>query len=230
MTNLIQPFNPSPAGIDGPPTRRYMELVAILETSLKQARTGQLSLGQIFARLENSSFSFVCILLSLPFLQPISLGPLSTIGGLNFAALGWQMVRGHAAPWLPDKLKTITPSERLWRAMLKVCLFIIKLCGRFTRPRLQSWVIGPVGNRLCGALIIIAGLLMAIPLAGVPLNNAIPALVILFVAMSQLEEDGLMLLVALFWLAVALLYFTLLGYVFVFSGEQALNWLNYFFP
>jgi hypothetical protein len=224
MMNSTQ-FASPPAGVSHP-GQRYAQLIAVLEACVAEAKTGDLSLDEILDRLGEASYSLIFILLSLPFLQPIALGPLSTVGGLNFAALGWQLLRGQQTPWLPDRVRGMTPSGRLWRTMLKICLFVIRLCERFTRPRWQSWVTGQFGERLCGSIVVAAGLLMAIPVPGVPLSNALPVLAILFIAIALLEQDGAMLLIALFWLLVTLLYFGVLAYAIAFLGEQALGWLS----
>ncbi|MBS3958174.1 MAG: exopolysaccharide biosynthesis protein, partial [Xanthomonadaceae bacterium] len=44
--------------------------------------------GEVLAGGGASAFAVALIVLCLPFLQPISLGPLSTIGGLALATLG----------------------------------------------------------------------------------------------------------------------------------------------
>ncbi|MCB0197403.1 MAG: exopolysaccharide biosynthesis protein [Anaerolineae bacterium] len=203
----------------------YDKIVAILEACVAEAQAGPLPLGRLFDQLREVSYSLLCILLCLPFLQPVSLGPVATIVGLNFTALGWQLMRGQSVPWIPERIGKIEPSQKLWRALFKVFLFVVKICRRFTRPRLQNWISGSTGKRIGGGLMAVAGLMLALPLAGVPFSNSLPALVILFVGIGQLEHDGLMLFVAGFWLVVTLVYFALLAYTVFFLGEMALNWL-----
>ncbi len=54
----------------------------------------------------------------------------------------------------------------------------------------------------------------------------LPALAVVFVALGELEEDGLMLVAALATLAVTLLYFAALALLVVFAGETALETLR----
>jgi hypothetical protein len=74
-----------------------------------------------------------------------------------------------------------------------------------------------------------AGLLMAVPFFGLPFNNALPGLAILFVCVAELEQDGLMLFVALFWLAVTVIYFSIVLTVAAVLGDQAWTYLGSFF-
>lgn len=212
-----------------PGMRNYDELVAVLEECRAEARLRPLALGEAFDRFGESSYAFVNLLLALPFLQPISLGPLATIGGLNFALLGWQLLRGQQTPWLPRRVRDLHLPERAWTVLLGLCLRVLRFCHRFTKPRARSWVSGRRGEWVGGLLVILAGLLMAVPLAGIPFNNLLPALVIVFVAVGELEQDGWMIAVALFWLVVSAIYIGLVVYAILFLGVNALDWLGDWF-
>jgi hypothetical protein len=153
----------------------------------------------------------------------MSLGPIGVAGGLNFAALGWQLFRGDHVPWLPQRVRALQLSEANWERLLAVSQKILGWCRRITRPRLQSWVRGTMGRRLSGFVLIAGGLLMAVPFFGVPLNNALPGFAILFAAIGELEEDGLMLVVAGVFLLLTVAYFTLILYLILIVGDQSLD-------
>ena len=183
---------PAFAGMMRPVTSRA-ELLDTLDRYAARAAHERLTLGEVADGLGGSSFSLLCIILSLPFLTPVSLGPLATVGGLTLAAIAWQMVRGDLAPSLPRRVRAIEMSPKIWQALLATCAKIVGFCSRFSRPRYKRWVEGVQGARLRGFLIIAAGLLMAVPLFGLPFNNALPALAIIIVCLAELEDDGLML-------------------------------------
>jgi hypothetical protein len=63
-----------------------------------------------------------------------------------------------------------------------------------------------------------AGLLISLPLAGIPFSNALPAMAVVFVALGELEEDGLMLVAALAALVLTVLYFAALVVLLVWAG------------
>jgi hypothetical protein len=208
----------------------YDSLVQTIESCRREARGGHLSLGAALDRLDDSAFCFITIILVLPFLQPVSLGPLGVAGGLNFAALGFQLARGDHGPWLPERIRTIELSEANWSRLLAVAMRILGWCRRITRPRLQSWVTGPAGRRLSGAVLVAGGLLMAVPFFGVPLNNALPGFAILFAAIGELEEDGLMLVVAGFFLVLTVVYFAVILYIVFVVGDRSLDLFYRFVP
>lgn len=173
------------------------------------------TLGEVLGGGGQSAFAFALIVLCIPFLQPISLGPLSTVGGLALAALGWQLARGDVRPWLPSRLADARLDARQWQQVAAVAERMFRWGGLLVRPRWTHWVDGRSGTRTAGALIVIAGLLLAIPLAGIPFNNLLPALAIVFAAFALLGRDGLMFGVSVFWLLATVGYFIALYQVFV---------------
>lgn len=205
---------------------RYETLIATLKNCGARAQVAELSLGEVFNDVGEASYSFIAIVLTLPFIQPISLGPLSTIGGLTFAALGVQLYRGHRAPLLPQKLKQMVLGAKTWDALIAACLKIMGWCKKFTRPRYQSWVSGRKGQRVAGMTMVIAGLLLAIPFFGIPFNNTLPALAIFFICVGELEQDGMMVFIAFGWLVLTVIYFVFILTLLWLLGEQALSYFQ----
>jgi len=205
---------------------RYDELLGAFASCRETAEARRLTLGEAFGSFGESGFVFVCVVQALPFLQPVSLGPVSTALGVSLAVLGWQMARGRPAPWLPARVAAWAPGPAAWRRLFAVATKVLGFCRRFTRRRLTAWVSGPRGRRAGGLVISAAGVLISLPLAGIPFTNMLPALAVVFVALGELEEDGLMLVAALATLAVTLLYFAALALLVVFAGETALETLR----
>jgi hypothetical protein len=198
-------------------------LIETLRGFAEQAKERPLTLGEVVDALDEAAYAFVAIIIVLPFLQPIPLGPLTVAGGLTFAVLGWQLLHGHESPVLPQRVRAVVLREHTWRIMLKVCIKVIGFCRTFTRPRLVHLVNGQLGRRMSGCILLAGGLLMAIPFPiPLPGNNALPGLAILFYCIGELEDDGLMVFVALFWLIVTVLYFAAYFLVLWFLGEEAL--------
>jgi hypothetical protein len=204
----------------------YSELIEALEACSKEAREEELTLGEAFDRLGEASYSLIGIVLCLPFLQPISLGPLSTVGGLSFAVLGYQLARQHPVPWLPDKIRQSAPSAKIWERIISLLRGVVGFCSRFTRRRYTHLVTGARGDQIVGSLMAIAGLLMAIPFFGIPFNNTLPALVIIAACIAELEDDGVFIFVALALLAVTVAYFIFIFWAVFVVGGQALQVLD----
>lgn len=202
---------------------KYDEIIAALNSFSEKAKTQPLTLGEAIDTLDNAAYSLICIILALPYLQPIPLGPLTVLGGITFAALGWQMWRGNESPVLPQKIRDIVMSEKTWRVLSKVCLKIVTVCKKFTKPRLKDMVTGAKGHRIGGFILITAGLLMAIPFGVLPFNNTLPSLAILFYCFGQLEEDGLMVFISFFWLIFTALYFAAFFFGLYYLGAEALK-------
>ena len=172
-------------------------------------------IGEVLAGGGASAFAFALVVLCLPFLQPISLGPLSTLGGLALAALGWQLARGDARPWLPASLAEARLDAAQWQQLATAADKVLGWAGKVVRPRFGHWTQGPRGHRTAGTLVVVAGLLLAIPIGGIPLNNTLPALAIVCASLALLGDDGLMFFLSVAWLVATLVYFVLLYRVFV---------------
>lgn len=210
------------------PSENLETIDEALSACITRAQADGIELEEALARLGPASFCFVCLLLSVPFIQPISLGPFTMASGLTFMAAGWQMTRGYHAPHLPKAMRNVRLHGKTWVMVLGLCQKTLHFCRRFTKPRLQSWVVGRPGERLVGWLILIGGFLLAIPSANIPLNNTFPALMILFAAIAWLEKDGRMIFISLVWGVASLLYFAGVLLVLWFFGSQITAWLHSF--
>jgi len=197
-----------------------------LDECLAHASAGGITLGEMLERLGRSSFCFAALLLAVPFIQPFSLGPLTMIGGITFIVLGWQMGRGKAAPALPPAASRLLIHGKGWLGVLRFCKRLLAFCRKFTRARLQAWVSGPRGERFVGWLILAGGALLAVPVANLPFNNSLPALMIVFACVGWLERDGLMVIVSLAWGIATLLYFTAVAVALLFFGSQVWAWIE----
>lgn len=205
----------------------YKTLVATLNRFAEDAKHRHLTLGEVLDTLDEAAYAFIIIILVLPFLQPVPLGPLTVLGGLTFAALGWQLLSGHESPVLPAKIRAVAIGEKSWRVLVKVCLKILGLCRKFTKPRYLNLLEGRFGQKVGGSILIAGGLLMAIPFGVLPFNNILPGLAILFYCIGELEQDGLMLIVAFFWLVITVIYFALFFLALWYFGNEALTFFHW---
>jgi hypothetical protein len=202
------------------------ELLSALHACAAEAGEGQLKLARLFERLGDASFGFICFVHTLPFLQPLSLGPISTAAGASLMALGTQMAQGRATPWMPERMNRLSLSGKFWRILITTAEKALSAGRRITRPRLPGLVRGVRARQLGGAIIAVSGLLLAVPLAGVPFSNTLPALAVLLVCLGELEEDGLMVLLALVMVVLTVAYFGLLGWLIYTLGDQAWDWFR----
>ena len=205
----------------------YPALLATLQRFAEEAKTRPLTIGEAIDSIDEAAYAFIAIILALPFMQPIPLGPLTVLAGLAFATLGWQLLHGHESPVLPQKLRDVGMGENTWRILSKVCIKILGFCRKFTKPRMTHLVSGRKGQQLGGFILLTAGLLMAIPFGVLPFNNTLPALAILFYGFAELEDDGLMVIVSLFWLVVTVLYFAVFFFALWYLGNGAMDFFSH---
>ena len=182
-------------------------LIQKLRGIAKKAERRPIKIKEGLIDLNHFGFSFISFLLVLPFMQPFPVGPISVLGGITFAAFGWQVLKGYSVPHLPKKINTIVLSQSNWRRITNAAIKLIQWTEKFTKPRLPLLIEGELGIRIEAIVLILAGLLMAIPFGILPLNNFFPGLAILFCALGQLHKDGLFILIAFFWILFTILYF-----------------------
>lgn len=208
------------------PMNHHDELIKALDGLMSRSKDQPVKVGDVLREIREDGFCLICIIHVLPFLQPISLGPVSVAAGLSLTALGAQMAKGNRVPWLPDRMANITPSQKTWRILLLTCEKVLGFCRKLARPRLTGLAIGPAARRLSGIIILLGGLLLAVPLAGIPFSNTIPVLAVLFACIAELEQDGAFMIAAILALLLAVAYFVFLGWAAMSAANFTLNWFN----
>lgn len=164
-------------------------------------------------------------LLALPFLSPVSLGPVTTPVSLLIALLGWQLLRRREGSPLPERLLDVPVPRTAHRMMTSVLRRTHRWVHLISRPRLGHLVQGERGRILCGAGIIAGALLLAVPIPLLPLTNTFPALGILLFALGRLERDGLLILLGFASLLLSVAIFAALGAAVAFLGWEAVRGL-----
>ena len=149
---------------------------------------GHITLRQVLDQLEVRSFGILLAILSLPSALPVPAPGYSVPFGIALIFLGIQMVLDRDYPWFPERLLArqiaVKKDSKLVGSMIKFSAFF----ERFIKPRL-NFVYGTHGfRRLLGAVVLICGMSMCVP---VPLTNTAPALGIFLIGLGSLEEDGL---------------------------------------
>lgn len=170
--------------------------------ALEAALDGAATFGDAAERLKHAGFPLVVVFVSLPFLQPIPLGGLSTIVGPFIALQGWQLARGRRALWLPAWIARRPLDERARTIMLSAAEKFFALVDRAARPRLVELA---RSERVCGAGIALSGALLALPFP-LPLSNMICAGPAALLALGLLEDDGAISLLGWLGLLVCLAY------------------------
>lgn len=168
-------------------------LAHILEA---ESVTEGLTLNELLVRTEGRGLYLVIVLLSVPFIAPLPLPGVSTILGCVIGLLAIRLGMG-LPPRLPRFMGERPLPPGLKRLLLGGSVKFLRLVEKLVRPRRTQWLSWPVA-RVGNSLVILAmAFLLALPIPPVILfSNSLPSFAIILVAVSMMEEDGLMI-----WLA-----------------------------
>jgi hypothetical protein len=162
----------------------------VLEEILDSAPADYFTLGWLTATLEQRSFGIMILFLGLLGTAPVG----STIPGLLLAVLAVQMIAGRGQPIFPQFIATRRLPTQSLRLVGERAIPFLKFLERAIHPR---WPVAfEAARRAVGVVILLlTAVLLLFPL---PLSNVVPAIVIAVISLAYIEEDGLLLLVALF--------------------------------
>jgi hypothetical protein len=138
--------------------------------------------------LGDRSFGIVLLLLGLLAMLP----GVSMVAGVLIAVPACQMILARRGPVFPRSLAARGFAKQRLAAMLDRAVPPLRYLEKFIRPRWQTPF--ETTKRVVGCAILLVGGLLFAP---VPLSNVPPALVIVLLAFAYLEEDGVLLCVAL---------------------------------
>jgi hypothetical protein len=201
-------------------------LLDALRDAIATSESRPLTVGEVVEKLRGKGLSLVCLVLALPFLQPIWLGPVSIFGGSAIAMLGWQMARGRSTPWIPEKLESVVLSHKTWHVLLTTSERLTGLAHRVARRRLRRLVHGRGSQQLAGTVIGLGGLLIVAPFPAIPFSNAFPALAVALVAIAEMEDDGLFLIGAMLTLVGGAVYLAAVSIAAVGGLQWIFDWVS----
>jgi hypothetical protein len=164
---------------------------------LEGAIDGPMTLGELSGRLHHAGFGLVVIVVCLPFLQPVPMGGLSSVLGPFLALQGVRLWRGDKELSLPGWVARRRLEEKTLHLLLGVARRFFVIAEKFSRRR---WRVLLASERAVGAGIALSGALLSLPFP-IPLSNMICAGPAVLLALSALEDDGL--LAALGWAGIA---------------------------
>jgi hypothetical protein len=215
------------AAEDGPPRGRGAtgELLrrALAGVERRYGDGDAASLGDLLRPLGPRGGALGAVLLALPFLSPVSLGPVALPASAAIALLGWRLARGPADAPLPERLMRVRLPRPVHRAMGRALEAVLARVDRVARRRHARLVAGARSRRLCGAGILLGALLLAVPVPLLPLTNTLPALAILCFALGWTHRDGLLTACGGAALAVSAVLFAALGTGVALFGAEAVR-------
>lgn len=162
---------------------------AVLQRLGDDAPADHFTLGWLMDRLEGRSFGIVMLMLALIAMLP----GVSTVASLLLVIPAFQMIAGRPGPVFPHRVAAHRFATRHLTALLRWSVPALRYLETMIRPRWPT-PIQPT-KRLVGMVIMLLN--VALFLVPIPLSNAAFGLVIALVSLAYLEEDGVLLLIAL---------------------------------
>jgi hypothetical protein len=169
--------------------KQRMPSSRVLEEVIDQAPADYFTVGWLTSILQQRSFGIVMLFLGLLAMIPVG----STVPGLILAVMAVQLIAGRGEPVFPHFITTRRlPTRHLLRLGGRA-VHVLKYLEKAVHPRWS--IIFEATKRVVGAMVLL--LTAVLLLTPVPLSNVAPAIVISLISLAYVEEDGLLLSVAL---------------------------------
>lgn len=167
---------------------RRMPTSVLLDELLVGAPADQVTLGWLLGGLGERSFGILMFVLALLGLLPGA----SAFVGVLIAVPAVQMILARPAPVFPRRVASRPFATQPLVRMLRRTTPVLTYLEKFIQPRWPTPF--ETTKRVVGVVVLLLGALL---LAPVPFSNIPPALVIMLISLAYLEEDGLLLCIAL---------------------------------
>ena len=178
-----------------------------------------LQLGKLLDGLGARAFGVLLFLAIPPSFFP---GVAAVIGSPVIVLVGLHLLLLRRQVWLPAFLRHRGPHRDLIIRFDQRFGRWLGRMERWIRPRWRGLLDHPLGDIFTGALLILLGILLALP---IPFTNVVFAALLLVIALALLEDDGVLMVIGWILGSSAVLVFGIL------SGELATRgarWVDIF--
>ena len=170
-------------------TRSLNQTSAVLQRLHDEAPTDHFTLGWLMGSLDRRSFGMIMLLLSVVAIAP----GVSIVAGLLLMIPAWQMMSGRSSPVFPRRIATRPLPTRYFAALVQRAVPVLSYLEKIIHPRWPTPL--ETTKRLVGTVVLFLSITLVF--TPIPLSNIVPALVIALISLAYLEEDGLLLSIAL---------------------------------
>ena len=168
----------------------------LLQRLHDEAPPDHFTLGWPMGRLHRRSFGLVMLLLAVVAIAP----GVSIVAGLLLMIPTFQMIAGQHMPVFPRRIGVRPLPTRHLAALVQRAVPVLRYLENLIHPRWPTPL--DATKRLVGAVVLLLNITLLF--TPVPLSNVVPALVIALISLAYLEEDGLLLSIALLASAIVL--------------------------
>jgi hypothetical protein len=148
----------------------------------------EVTVGEITGRLgADATVGWMLLLLAIPSLIPSPGVPIGVFIGIAMAVIAIQLICGFSPLRLPGWLSRRRLAADQVRALASRAQPLLRRLDRALKPRFAV-LTGPWFLRLLGLLVLIHGILIALP---IPFGNTAPGFAVLLLALGLIARDGL---------------------------------------
>jgi hypothetical protein len=174
------------------------------------------TLNWLMGRLQKRSFGIIVRLLALVALAP----GISVAAGLLLLIPAIQMMADKPAPAFPRRIADRSLPSRHLASCVQRCLPGLRYLERVIHPRWHT-VLAPA-KRIVGLVIVLLSITLVV--SPIPFSNVLPALVIALISIAYLEQDGVLLSVALLIAVITLAAATMAIWETVIGAKWIVGW------
>jgi hypothetical protein len=179
-----------------PDARAYIPTSVVLQQLHDEAPTDHFTLGWLMGSLRKRSFGIIMLLLALVAMAP----GVSILAGVLLMIPAFQMIAGQPAPVFPRRIAARPLPTRHLALLVQRAVPVLRYLETMIHPRWPTPL--EATKRLVGTVVVILN--TAVVFIPIPLGSVVPALVIALISLAYLEEDGLLLSIALLVAAIVL--------------------------
>lgn len=180
--------------------------------------TDTVSLRRLLDLVGEHGLLFLCAMMTIPFLLPVSIPGVSTVFGLGIILISIGITLNRM-PWLPKFLMDREIDSGKLTGILRRGAGIVARIEKFIKPRLKGLTSEGFAARINGLALIFGGVLLILPLGFIPFSNTLPAYAILLLAVGMIQRDGLVVILGHLMNVASCVYFGVLAWLAVQAGQ-----------
>ncbi len=169
-----------------PDPEHRLSLSEILQDLCDESHASE-TLGELLTRFGRRAFGALLFVFAAPNLLPLPPGA-STFLGAPLVLFTPQLAAGVSTPWMPQGWRERPFDMRALRGGFQRLLPVVRRIEHVSSARL-TFLFGPVGDRMIGAVCTLLAFILMLPLLG---GNLLPAATISVFAIALIQRDGLL--------------------------------------
>ncbi|MFK4506585.1 exopolysaccharide biosynthesis protein [Bradyrhizobium daqingense] len=167
----------------------FVPASVLLQRLHDEAPADHFTLDWLMSRMHRRSFGLIMLLLAIVAVAP----GVSIVAGLLLMVPAFQMILGQNMPVFPRRIAARPIPTMHLAALVLRAVPVLRSLEKLIHPRWPTPL--DATKRVVGAVVVLLNITLLF--TPVPLSNIVPALVIALISLAYLEEDGILLSIAM---------------------------------